>query len=68
MTLSRTNGEAPKWVVIFFLEKDTLRKNIEIIEEFVENFDIDNDKPWKSSKILRVNTKTFESFDDLHSS
>ena len=51
--LSSENGETLKWVVGF--QKQThFSKNMEIFSDFVEHFYINNGKPWKSSKILRV--------------
>ena len=46
----------PKLVVDFPLERDTFRNKImEIVEDFDEKSYNNNGKPWKSSRILRVN-------------
>ena len=49
------NGDNPKRVVDFPLERDTFRnKIIEIVEDFDEKSYNNNGKQWKSSRILRV--------------
>ena len=46
----------PKRVVDFPRERDTFRNKImEIVEDFDETSYNNNGKPWKSSRILRVN-------------
>ena len=51
---------SPKWVVDFPMERDTFRNKImEIVEEFDETSYNNTGKPWKSSKILRVNPMFF---------
>ena len=55
-TFLRKNADLPKRVVDFPLERDTFRnKTIEIVEDFDEKSYNNNGKPWKSSRILRVN-------------
>ena len=52
----KKNGDHPKRVVDFPLERDTFRNTImEIVKKFNEKRYNNNGKPWKSSKILRVN-------------
>ena len=54
-TFLRKNGYLPKRVVDFPLERDTFRNKImNIVEDFREKT-YNNGKPWKSSRILRVN-------------
>ena len=54
------NGETPKRVVDFPLERDTFRNKImEIVEEFIQTSYNDNGKRWKSSRILRVKRNCF---------
>ena len=56
VTLLLKNGETPKWVVDFHRERDTFRNTImEIVENYDEKSYNNNGKPWKSSRILRVN-------------
>ena len=56
VTFLRNNGETPKRVVDFPLERDTFRNKImEIVEDFDEKSYNNNGKPWESSRILRVN-------------
>ena len=56
VTFLRKNGYLPKRVVDFPRERDTFRNNImEIVEDFEEKRYNNNGKPWKSSRILRVN-------------
>ena len=55
VTFLRKNDYLPKRVVDFPLERDTFRNKImEIVEDFDEQ-SYNNGKPWKSSRILRVN-------------
>ena len=55
-TFSVEKRDPPKRVVDFPRERDTFRnKIIEIVEDFDENSYNNNSKPWKSSRILRVN-------------
>ena len=55
-TFLRKNGETTKRVVHFPRERETFRNKImEIVEDFEEQSYNNNGKPWKSSKILRVN-------------
>ena len=60
VTFLLKNGEATKWVVDF-LGKNTFRNTImEIVENFDEkSYNNNNGKPWKSSRILRVNPNFF---------
>ena len=52
----RKNGYSPKRVVAFHREKDTFRDKImEIVKNFDEKSYNNNGKPWKSSRILRLN-------------
>ena len=57
VTFLRKNGDPAKRVVDFPRERDTFRNKImEIVEDFDEKSDNNNNgKPWKSSRILRVN-------------
>ena len=56
VTCLRKNDYHPKRVVDFPLERDTFRNKImEIVEDFDEKNYNNNGKPWKSSRILRVN-------------
>ena len=56
VTFLRKNDYPPKRVVDFPLERDTFRNKImEIVEDFDEKSYNNNGKPWKSSRILRVN-------------
>ena len=49
-----------KRVVDFPMERDTFRNKImEIVEDFDEKSYNNNGKPWKSSRILRVNPNFF---------
>ena len=53
VTFLRKNGDFPKRVVDFPLERDTFRNKImEIVEDFDEKSYNNNGKPWKSSRIL----------------
>ena len=55
-TFLRKNDYPPKRVVDFPRERDTFRNKImEIVEDFDERCYNNNGKPWKSSRILRVN-------------
>ena len=63
VTFHRKNGNSPKRVVDFPLERDTFRNKImEIVHDFDEKSYNNNGKPWKSSRILRVNFFIFLSF------
>ena len=67
VTFLLKNDYPPKRVVDFPWERDTFRNNImEIVEDFDEKSYNNNGKPWKSSRILRVNP--FFSFFFLFSS
>ena len=56
VTFLRKNGDTPKRVDDFHLERDTFRNKImEIVEDFGEKSYNNNVKPWKYSRILRVN-------------
>ena len=56
VTFLRNNDYTPKRVVDFPLERDTFRNKImEIVKDFDEKSYNNNGKPWKSSRILRVN-------------
>ena len=56
----KKNGDPAKRVVDFPRERDTFRKKImEIVEDFDEKSYNNNGKPWKSSRILRVNPNFF---------
>ena len=56
VTFLRKNDYTPKRVVDFPWERDTFRNKImEIVEDFDEQSYYNNGKPWKSSRILRVN-------------
>ena len=60
VTFLRKNGETPKWVVDFLLERDTFRNRIlEIVDDFDGKSYKNNGKPWKTSRILRVNPNFF---------
>ena len=60
VTFLRRNGDHPKRVVDFPLERDTFRNKImEIADEFDEKSSNNNGKPLKSSKILRVKPNFF---------
>ena len=60
VTLLWKNGDHPKRVVDFPQERDTFRNKImEIVEDFDEKSYNNNGKPWKSSRILRVNPNFF---------
>ena len=67
VTFPRENGETPKWVVHFLRERDTFRKNMEIVWDFMDkSYDSNNNgKPWKSSRNLRMKPTTLEIFDDF---
>ena len=55
VTFLRKNDYLPKRVVDFPRERDTFRNKImEIVKDFDEK-SYNNGKPWKSSRILRVN-------------
>ena len=56
VTFLRKNGGLPKRVVDILRERDTFRNKImAIVEDFDEQSYNNNGKPWKSSRILRVN-------------
>ena len=56
VTFHRKNDYHPKRVVEFPRERDTFRNKImEIVEDLNEKSYNNNGKPWKSSRILRVN-------------
>ena len=56
VTFLRKNADPAKRVVDFPRERDTFRNKImEIVEDFDEKSYNKNGKPWKSSRILRVN-------------
>ena len=56
VTFHRKNADLPKRVVDFPMERDTLKNKImEIVEDFDEKSYNNNGKPWKSSRILRLN-------------
>ena len=60
VTFLRKNGDLPKRVVEFPLERDTFRKTVvEIGEDFDGQSYHSNGKPWKSSRILRVKPNFF---------
>ena len=60
VTFLRKNDYSPKRVVDFPRERDTFRNTImEIVEDFDEKSYNNNGKPWKSSRILRVNPNFF---------
>ena len=62
-TFLMKNDYPPKRVVDFPRERDTFRNKImEIVEDFDEKSYNNNGKPWKSSRILRVNPIFFISF------
>ena len=59
-TFPKKNDYLPKRVVDFPRERDTFRNKImEIVEDFDEKSYNNNGKPWKSSRILRVNPIVF---------
>ena len=63
VTFLRKNDYSPKRVVDFPRERDTFRNKImEIVEDFDEKSYNNNGKPWKSSRILRVNPCFFSFF------
>ena len=56
VTFHLRNADPAKRVVDFPLERDTFRNKIkQIVEDFDEKSYNNNCKPWKSSRILRVN-------------
>ena len=56
VTFLMKSGDLPKRVVDFPLARDTFRNKIlEIVKDFDEQSCNNNGKPWKSSRILRVN-------------
>ena len=56
VTFLRKNDYSPKRVVDFPWERDTFQNKImEIVEDFDEKSYNNNGKPWKSSRILRLN-------------
>ena len=56
VTFHRKNDYPPKRVVHFPLERDTFRnKFMDVVEDFDEKSYNNNGKPWKSSRILRLN-------------
>ena len=62
-TFLRKNDYLPKRVVDFPRERETLRNKImEILKDFDEQSYNNNGKPWKSSRILRVNPIFFHFF------
>ena len=50
----------PKMDCWVYFEKVTFRRKMEIVSEFGETFHNNNDKPFKSSRILRGKPKTLE--------
>ena len=57
VTVLLKNGDPAKRVVNFPLERDTFRNKImEIVEDFDKKSYNNNGKPWKSSRILRLNS------------
>ena len=57
---SSEKRDTAKRVVDFLRERDTFRNTImEIVEDFDEKSYNNNDKSWKSSRILRVNPNCF---------
>ena len=55
-TFLMKNGDLPKRVVDFLRERDTFRNKImEIVKDYDEKSYNNNGKPWKLSRILRVN-------------
>ena len=67
VTFIRKNDYTPKRVVDFPRERDTFRNKImEIVEDFDEKSYNNNGKPWKSSRILRVNPNFFIFLHFLH--
>ena len=62
-TFLQKNGDLPKRVVDIRWKRDTFRSKImEIVKDFDEKSYNNNDNPWKSWRIMRVNTKTLEIF------
>ena len=60
VTFLPKSGDSPKRVVDFPRERDTFRNTImEIVEDFDKQSYNNNGKPWKSSKILRLNRNFF---------
>ena len=60
VTFLRKKRLPPKRVVDFLWERDTFRNKImEIVEDFDEKSYNNNGKPWKSSRILRLNPNFF---------
>ena len=60
VTVLRKNGDHPKRIVDFPLERDTFRNKImEIVEDVDAKSYNNNGKPWKSLRILRVNPNFF---------
>ena len=60
VTFHLKNHDPPKRVVDFPQERDTFRNKImEIVGVFDEKSYSNNGKPWKSSRILRVNPNLF---------
>ena len=60
VTFLLKNGDPAKRVVDFPLERDTFRNKImEIVDDFDEKSCNNNGKPWKSSRILRMNPNCF---------
>ena len=56
----KKNGETPKRVVDFPLERDTFRTKImEIVDFFDDKSYNNNGNPWKSSRILLVKPNFF---------
>ena len=57
---SSEKRDPPKRVVDYHRERDTFRNKImEFVEDFHEKSYNNNGKPWKSSRILRVNPMFF---------
>ena len=59
-TFLHKNGETSKFVVDILLDRNTFLKNTESVDVFVEQFHNNNDKPMKTSRILRVKPNIFE--------
>ena len=52
------NGDLPE-LDVDFLQDNTFRKIMEIVEDFDEKSNNNNGKPWKSSRILRLKPNFF---------
>ena len=59
VTFPRKNGDPAKRVVDFHRERETFRTKIMEIVEDSDEKSYNNGKPWKSSRILRVNPNFF---------